>query len=312
MIRVDNLSFKYQQRQALRPLSLCLEAGERVAVIGPTGAGKSTLLRCLAASVPLRPGQISVEGFDAHADNTQYRRRIGWLAGHESFWPDLTPRMLLEAVAHWRRLPLKHLHAKLKGWDEMFEIRRFWDKPMQSLSPGQQRKVSLCRLLLLQAPYTLLDDPTDGIDPIDADAFRTALQQWPEPYVIVIATHQESWVDALAKRVIALNAGTVTADLAISTARASAPDYRDIHLVLDTTLAAEDIVEAHTLLKSLRQVKDIEHTPNSHEFLIHSHAAQDAYPALRELILATDWPVTKLKQSAGSLAYLYRSGQPTP
>lgn len=306
MIRIENLSFQYANVTAIHDLSVNIEAGERVAFIGPSGAGKSTLLKCLSASVSVKKGQLSVEGFDACTENTKYRRRIGWLASDEHYWPELTPRLTLEAISQFRRMPRSRLASKLKLWDDAFQIGSFWDKPIAALSHGQQRKLSLCRLLLLEAPYTLLDDPTEALDPIDAKSLLEILKSWPEPLVILMATHQEAWVTSIAKRVIALKQGAICADLSVADALAQAPDHRDIALAFKPSMTTEDVEEAINLLHTLPQVKAIIHHPDSMELLIRSHSSQDVYPALRELLISTDWPLSYLKQFTGSLNYLYR------
>ncbi|MBQ0918488.1 phosphate ABC transporter ATP-binding protein [Hydrogenophaga aromaticivorans] len=200
------------QVEALRNITLAIEAGERVALVGPNGCGKSTLLRTLHGLLPIASGQrrvplasrIAMLFQRPHMLRMSVRRNLQlglWLSGVP--WVQTRGRAQQALV----RVDLVHLA----------------DRNGRALSGGQQQRVALARAWALQPDVWLLDEPTASLDPhakrdveaLIADFGDELPAPGRRPPTLVLASHNLGQVKRLASRVIYLEQGRVLADLPV-------------------------------------------------------------------------------------------------
>jgi ABC-type multidrug transport system ATPase subunit len=176
----------YRVRRVLRAVSLRVEAGERVILLGENGSGKSTLLQVLAGVLQADAGQVEVRG------------TVGF--GPEK--PDLPDHLV---VAEWL-----DLIASLKGMrrrpDSPFGVDAFAGIKLGALSLGQRQRVSLAAAWLGAPSLLLLDEPTNAIDEGICEEFEGRLAQ----ETTVIATHDRALADRVGTRVLAMRAGALS------------------------------------------------------------------------------------------------------
>ena len=201
------------QVEALRRITLTIQAGERVALVGPNGCGKSTLLRTLHGLLPIASGQREVPHGSRiamlfqrpHMMRMSVRRNLQlglWLSGVP--WRQ-TDERARQALA---RVELAHL-AERNG---------------RALSGGQQQRVALARAWALQPDVWLLDEPTASLDPhakrdveaLIADFGDELPAPGRQPPTLVFASHNLGQVKRLAGRVIYLEQGRLLADLPVN------------------------------------------------------------------------------------------------
>ncbi|MEB3242938.1 MAG: ATP-binding cassette domain-containing protein [Cyanobacteriota bacterium] len=209
----------------LRSVSLCLQAGERVALLGASGAGKSTLLAVANGSLPPSQGQVVWNGAPPARSRRLRRRqqaRIGTL------WQDLR---LIEELSVQQNLNTARLGqwGALKAWlnlmlplesDANREALALVDldphllsRPVASLSGGQRQRVALARLLRQDAQLWLLDEPLASLDPRRAqDALAMVLRLAQGPRALLLSLHRPDLLAGF-DRVIGLRQGEVSFDL---------------------------------------------------------------------------------------------------
>jgi heme ABC exporter ATP-binding subunit CcmA len=190
---------------ALAGADLSVERGEIVLLRGPNGAGKSTILRVCAGLVPVLRGEAVVAGCDLRADRREVRRRVGLLAHANGLYDDLT---VAENLRFWGRASGAAdaeiaAAAHLLGLDG-----RLADQRVSGLSAGQRRRVALAVLGSRRPELWLLDEPhagldTDARDLLDATVRRAAAAG----ATVVFASHEHDRADALADRVVEVDAG---------------------------------------------------------------------------------------------------------
>ncbi len=200
------------QVEALRGITLAIQAGERVALVGPNGCGKSTLLRALHGLLPIATGERTVPQASRiamlfqrpHMLRMSVRRNLQlglWLSGVP--WAQTRER----ARQALDRVQLSHLA----------------DRNGRALSGGQQQRVALARAWALQPDVWLLDEPTASLDPhakrdveaLIADFGAEAPAAGRLPPTLVFASHNLGQVKRLASRVIYIEQGQVLADLPV-------------------------------------------------------------------------------------------------
>jgi cobalt/nickel transport system ATP-binding protein len=217
---LENVSFDYEGIPALRNLSLRIEHGERVVLLGANGSGKSTLLRLLnglyfpsAGSVvfegtPLTPEKLRSNGF-----SHDFRRRVALVFQN----PDvqLFNPTVFDEIAYgplqlkWRKEEILH---RVDETLTFLGISQLKDRPPYRLSGGEKKRVALASVLVLEPEVLLLDEPTGTLDPRTQSQIVDLIQQWKgTSKTVITATHQLEIVEDIADRVFVLEAGGVIA-----------------------------------------------------------------------------------------------------
>jgi ABC-type cobalamin/Fe3+-siderophores transport system ATPase subunit len=169
MLEIENLSVDLNARPVLDKLAFTAEAGEVLAVIGPNGAGKTTLLRALCGLIPIRTGQVKLDGEDLAGKNSSERAKIMAAVPQAS---NLPPAFSVwDAVLLGRTPHLNWLGQTSAADDEIardalsqtnsLELR---DRKIAELSAGEQQRVLLARALAQTTPVLLMDEPTTHLD----------------------------------------------------------------------------------------------------------------------------------------------------
>jgi energy-coupling factor transport system ATP-binding protein len=205
---------------ALGGIDLQVEAGEIVALMGPTGAGKSTLLQHVAGLLQPQAGRVLVAGHDVNHPRTErrlLRQTVGMLFQHPE--QQLFETYVGDDVAFGpRRLGLDHqeVRARVRWAMEMagLPFEDYKDRFTHALSGGEQRKAALAGVLALRPRILLLDEPTAGLAPrARRDLLATLLHlNREEGTTLILATHNMEDVAALANRAVVLQAGKIAFD----------------------------------------------------------------------------------------------------
>lgn len=174
-IEVTGLSKSYGQVCALNHLSFAVPQGSLCALVGPDGTGKSTLFRILATLLLPDQGTAMVDGLDVVRQAKIIRRRVGYMPGQFSLYPDLTVKENLSFFATLFGTTIA------QGYDDVKEIygqiERFQHRRAGALSGGMKQKLALSCALIHRPEVLLLDEPTTGVDPVSRTEFWEMLSQ---------------------------------------------------------------------------------------------------------------------------------------
>jgi ATP-binding cassette subfamily C protein CydD len=216
-LRLEQVTVARADRDApsLADVSLVVEPGEQVALVGPSGSGKSTLLGVVLGLVPVTSGRVLVDGVDLReVDLDAWREQVAWVPQ--------APYLLARSVADNIRLGRRDATdaqvreaARLAHLDEVVDqlpqgYATVLGERGHGLSVGQARRVALARAFLRDAPLLLLDEPTAGLDAHSEQAVAASLERLAAGRTVLLATHRLELLTP-AHRVVALDHGTVLA-----------------------------------------------------------------------------------------------------
>jgi ABC-2 type transport system ATP-binding protein len=202
----EAVSRRFGERLALSGLTLAVERGEILGLLGPNGSGKTTTLRILATLLQPHDGAARVLSFDVARDPMEVRRRIGVMPER----PSLYERQTVEAnVSFWAEA-----HGLADPGGAVREALRFVGledrrrDPVGSLSKGLKQRVALARAIVHRPPVLLLDEPSSGLDPSAAAAMEGLIRDLArDGATVLLNTHRLAEAERLCDRVAILREG---------------------------------------------------------------------------------------------------------
>lgn len=224
LLEMKNVQKNFGDLTVLKDISLEVEKGEVVAIIGPSGSGKSTLLRCATLLEKMDKGTLSVAGLSATEnsaeDNTHYvcakeianvKNKMGLVFQNFNLFPHYTVlKNITDApVCVQKRDKQEVLEVAKKLLDKVGLSEKENSYPSQ-LSGGQQQRVAIARALAMNPEILFFDEPTSALDPeITAGILKVLKELAKEKMTMVIVTHEIDFARKIADRVIFMDGGVV-------------------------------------------------------------------------------------------------------
>lgn len=206
MIVFKNISKSFGKTKILDQLNLELLKGQSIALIGPNGSGKTTLIKCLLGLVVPTSGEIQIEGVNT-IGSWLHRSNIGYMPQIGRYPDNITVMQLFEMIKEVRKDTYTKLDEELL---HSFDIFKFENKTMRSLSGGMRQKVSACLAFMFDPEILILDEPTAGLDPISSETLKEKLKkELTKGKLVLITSHILSDLEELTDKIIYLNEGKI-------------------------------------------------------------------------------------------------------
>ncbi len=218
MIDLENVKKSYATGvQALNGITLHIDKGEFVFIVGDSGSGKSTLIKLLLKELDPTSGTIKVNGMNLNKMKPRaipkYRRKLGVVFQDFRLLKD---RNVYENVAFAQRViitPTKQIRKNVPRTLSLVGLAEKYKAFPKELSGGEQQRVALARALVNQPNILLADEPTGNLDPKNSKEIMRLLETINERgTTVVVVTHNQEIVDAMKKRVIAMHKGVIISD----------------------------------------------------------------------------------------------------
>jgi ABC-2 type transport system ATP-binding protein len=197
IIEVEGLTKSYGSKRGITNVSFRVEEGEVFGFLGPNGAGKTTTIRLLMALLRADAGTARIAGLDCWQQSVAIKRLIGYLPGEPSLDPGLTGGQILEYLGHLRGgIDQAYLKQLIKRLD-LDPSRKF-----RQYSSGNKRKVVLIQAFMHRPRLLILDEPTNGLDPLNQQEFgRMVKEVRDEGRTVFLSSHILSEVEQTCTRV---------------------------------------------------------------------------------------------------------------
>ena len=214
MIEIERVKKSFGSLTVLDEVSLSVNTGEVVSIIGGSGSGKSTLLMCINGLEPIQGGRIAVDGIEVHAAGTdlnKLRRNIGIVFQQWNAFPHLT---VLENVTLAPRKVLKMSRAEAEAIAvQQLEHVGLGDKLKafpSKLSGGQQQRMAIARALAMSPKYMLFDEVTSALDPqLVGEVLATMRLLAGEGMTMILVTHEMGFAREVSDRVAFFKSGKI-------------------------------------------------------------------------------------------------------
>ena len=212
LLEARNLTKFYGDFLAVDRASFAVERGEIVALLGPNGAGKTTTMRMLSCFLAPTEGSATVAGYDIAEDPMEARRRIGYMPENNPLYGEMRVREYLRFRADLKGVPRLVRTERIGECVDMCGVSEVRRQVIRTLSKGYRQRVGLADALLGDPDVLILDEPTIGLDPNQVRQTRATIQVLSERHTILLSTHILQEVEAVCKRVLIINRGTIVAD----------------------------------------------------------------------------------------------------
>lgn len=225
-VEISHMKKGFDGLHVIKDISLSVEEGEVVSIIGPSGSGKSTLLRCATMLDKMDGGSLSYLGKKAaweengkcvYASKSQLKeiqRQFGLVFQNFNLFPHYTVlKNIIDAPVSVDKVPVKEAKERAEGLLEKLGLIDKKDAYPYQLSGGQQQRVSIARALALQPKVLFFDEPTSALDPeLTGEVLKVIRELASEHMTMIIVTHEMQFARELSDRIIFMEQGVIQAE----------------------------------------------------------------------------------------------------
>lgn len=209
LIEACDLAKSFGHTHAVDAISLRVERGTIVGLLGVNGAGKTSLMRLLSGALRPDRGTALIAGLDVHREPRKARQMLGYVPEAAAGFSTLTAREFLSFVAEGRGVVGSRAVLTAAG---RLDLSPALDRVMGTLSKGWRQRAWLAQAIIHDPPVLILDEPTDGLDPAQKSELRVFLREAAKSKAILMSTHILEEAEALCDRIVVIAGGRVAGD----------------------------------------------------------------------------------------------------
>ncbi len=299
MIEVNNLSKRYGRHLAVRDISFSVARGEIVGFLGPNGAGKTTTIRMLTGYLPPSSGSARIADFDIFRQSIEARKRIGYMPENVPLYDDMRVREYLSFRSRIKGLSNSDARRRVSHVIDTCGLEGVRRKMIKTLSKGYRQRVGLADALVHQPDLLILDEPTNGLDPIQIRQIRELIKHLSLNHTVLISSHILSEVEMIANRVIIIDNGKIkaadTPQNLISEMRAAGRVQCEIQT------PSETVSPILTGLPNVKKVTSESLDENWERYTIWSDSGSDTRQAINAIAAENSWPLRSLFRHEATL-----------
>ncbi len=248
LIECHNLTKRFASTYALDGLDFTLEKGDPIALVGPNGAGKTTLFSILCGYIFPSSGSIKLLG-KKPGDRALFGR-ISALPQDAQLDPRFAIAHQLKFYAELQGIPRKQARKEAERVLDLMQLKDVLDKKPGALSHGMRKRVSIAQALIGSPELVLLDEPTAGLDPVNARNVRRMVSELSAKTTFIISSHNLNELEKLCNTVLSLDKGKLKQQSSVSSAHHEG--YLTVHL--ETSTASELVIAEFKQLEGVDSV----------------------------------------------------------
>ncbi len=213
MIRVEHLTKKFGEIEAVRDISFEVQQGEIFAFLGPNGAGKTTTIRMLTTLLQPTSGKVEINGLDPRVHKHEARQHFGIVFQDASLDQELSAWENMQYHAVLYHMPRHVRRERIEMLLKLFELWERRNDLVKKFSGGMRRRLEIARGLLHTPKILFLDEPTLGLDPQSRNQMWTHVKRMNETerVTVFLTTHYMEEADRVAQRIAVIDHGKIVA-----------------------------------------------------------------------------------------------------
>lgn len=299
MIRIENLTKTFGRNTVVDNLSFNVERGEVLGFLGPNGAGKSTTMRILSGYMPPTSGRATVNGHDVFHESIAVRKSIGYMPEMAPLYTDMKVKEYLRFRAELKGLSGREMRQRVGEVMDLCTITDVRRRLIGHLSKGFRQRVALADALLHKPPLLILDEPTNGLDPVQIRQVRDLLRSLKPAHTILLSTHILQEVEAVCDRVLMIHHGRI---LANDTPDRLTRGLRAASVVqVELRAGGDDVLAKIEALPNVRKATQDGEESGWRTITVRVEANQDVREPLMDLALKQGWKIRELHRQLPSL-----------
>jgi len=212
MIEAINVSKSFNGVTVLDKVNFSVEKGEIVGFLGCNGAGKTTLMRILTTYLKPTVGCAKIAGYDVNKSPGHIKRIIGYLPENPPLYENMNVFDYLRFCAELKDVERKNVLPSIDRVLAECNLREVKSRNIGILSKGYKQRVGIAQAIIHQPQLLILDEPTNGLDPIQVEQVRSLIKSLEDRTTVILSTHILSEIEQLAKRVLIIKKGKIITD----------------------------------------------------------------------------------------------------
>jgi len=211
VIEIQDLYKYYGEARALGPVSLEIDQGEIIGLLGVNGAGKTTALRILACDLLPSSGSVRVDGIDVVERPEAVRERIGYLPDEPPLYGDMRVGEYLAFAARLRGVPDGDVARRVGAVEQLTALSERHQDPISTLSHGFRQRVGIAQAIIHEPKLVVLDEPISGLDPVQIVEMRQLVRQLGGKHTVLVSSHILSEISETCDRILVIKDGVIVA-----------------------------------------------------------------------------------------------------
>ena len=212
VILFDHVKKCYGTHTALKDFSLHIPKGQIVGLLGQNGAGKSTAMNILTGCLKATEGSVKVCGFDIEENPLAAKGEIGYLPESAPLYDEMTVEHYLAFICRMRKMKEKAIADEVLSVCEKTNLTQVLSRRIGNLSRGFRQRTAFAQALCAAPHVIVLDEPTQGLDPVQAVEFRQLIKSLGGDHTVLFSSHILTDIAQVCDRAVILHEGTIRAD----------------------------------------------------------------------------------------------------
>ncbi len=209
LLKTNNISKRFSWKSILKDISLSVNKGEVLGLLGSNGAGKSTTMQIIAGCLIPDSGDVQLAGISLLDDPVAYKSKLGYLSEHPPLYKDMTVADYLTFSAKIRGISTANVDEHLEYALDSCDLTTVHKQKIGKLSKGFQQRVGIAQCIIHYPELIILDEPTVGLDPQQQDIMRNLIATLSKDSGIIMSTHIMQEVEACCDSFLMLKGGSV-------------------------------------------------------------------------------------------------------
>ncbi|NLJ64670.1 MAG: ABC transporter ATP-binding protein [Christensenellaceae bacterium] len=206
LLEVKDIRKSYGTTEILHGISFSVQSGRAMGFLGRNGAGKSTTIRCMMDVFRPNSGEFLLDGKQFKTEDY----RIGYLPEERGMY---SKNKVLEQLVYFARLrggSKEESTKSAKEWISFFELDEYANKPLETLSKGNQQKIQIAQAFVNDPDILILDEPFSGLDPVNAQIFKDVISEYvSRGKLLIFSSHQMSYVEEVCDDICLIHQGNI-------------------------------------------------------------------------------------------------------